>query len=134
MRFTNRTVNFIRKHQQEAASVLTVILCAVCCLLVIAEPAYASAVREIKNKFGILYNIMMTIAQGIGAFLLLWNGLNFGQSLAAHEPTATSNALKGIAGGIVVMMIGTIVGAFGVSNVINTNSTGFNNILNIMTM
>ena len=82
----------------------------------------------------ILYNIMMTIAQGIGAFLLLWNGLNFGQSLAAHEPTATSNALKGIAGGIVVMMIGTIVGAFGVSNVINTNSTGFNNILNIMTM
>ena len=94
MRFTNRTVNFIRKHQKEAASVLTVILCAVCCLLVVAEPAYASAVREIKNKFGILYNIMMTIAQGIG----------------------------------------TIVGAFGVSNVINTNSTGFNNILNIMTM
>ena len=114
--------------------VLTIALCVAFCLLVVVEPAYASAVREIKNKFGILYNIMMTIAQGIGAFLLLWNGLNFGQSLAAHEPTATSNALKGIAGGIVVMMIGTIVGAFGVSNVINTNSTGFYNILNIMSM
>ena len=134
MRGSNRTKESMTRYKVVIVRVLTIALCVAFCLLVVAEPAYASAVREIKNKFGILYNIMMTIAQGIGAFLLLWNGLNFGQSLAAHEPTATSNALKGIAGGIVVMMIGTIVGAFGVSNVINTNSTGFNNILNIMSM
>lgn len=128
----NKINSLLRKKRELFVRIAVVAVCIVCCLFIAAEPAYASAVKEIKNKFGILYNIMMTIAQGIGAFLLLWNGLNFGQSLAAHEPTATSNALKGIAGGIVVMMIGTIVGAFGVSNVINVNSTGLNYVISIL--
>lgn len=88
--------------------------CMVCYVIAMMTGyAYADGISDIKTKFGTLFNLLATVIQAFGALVLLWNAFEFGTSIQAQEPTAVNRSLKGIGGGLFMLLAPAIVNSLG---------------------
>ena len=80
-------------------------------LMVLPLPVLASG--NIDGKFSQLYSMLEALVTGIGSVMLLWYAFEFGVSMASGEPGGQSRALKGIAGGIFMLVTSAVAKAMG---------------------
>ena len=76
-------------------------------------PVPVLASGDINSKFSQLYTMLEALVQGIGSVMLLWFAFEFGVSMSSGEPGGQSRALKGIAGGIFMLIASVIAKAMG---------------------
>ena len=79
-------------------------------VVTIATPVYAEG---LESKFNQLYVMLEAMVNGIGSVMLLWFAFEFGVSMASGEPGGQSRALKGIAGGIFILVASTAAKVMG---------------------
>ena len=86
-------------------------------LIMLAIPsAQVLAASTITEKFKTLYGLVSTLVTGVGSVMLLWFVFEFGVSMSSGEPGGQGRALKGIAGGIFMLIAASVAQALGAVN------------------
>ena len=80
-------------------------------LVISPTPVLASG--NLNQKFSQLYSMLEALVKGIGSVMLLWFAFEFGVSMSSGEPGGQSRALKGIAGGIFMLVASAVAKAMG---------------------
>lgn len=77
-----------------------------------ACPVFASdAANAITDKIGIVGDILGAIVQSFGGVVLIWAAFELGNSMQQQEGGATSRALIKMVGGLIMVVVTTLVAA-----------------------